>query len=180
MTIWGYNANDQLGWFTSAAVRAFIGQFNPGTDGTLNSVAWFGSVADAVRIAVYANSSDTIGGADLLEEWETSQVHQSWQTVNSVSNPTLSNGSYLIIAWKGDGSSAIYTNSTIGDGEFTRRDTLGLETDDSTDAWDDPCTIPTASTAGRGSMRLDYTAVSSGGGGIAPRAHFLRSQQGVT
>lgn len=170
MATWGYLGSAQLGWFTDADVMAAGGLFNPGTDGTLDSLHWFGSIADDVRVALYQGDTADPNGATLLEEFgPVTQSHQSWSVQNSVSNPTLTNGKYLFLAIKTDGTAAIYKSSGT-DYDLTVRFDLGNETDDSTDAWDDPCTDPTADGAGQLSMYITYTP--DAGSSIAPLASY--------
>lgn len=164
MAEWGSHT-DQSTDINLSTPRAMGGLFNPGSNGTLNSIHFV--MVDSghdVRVAIYESDSIDIDNATLLEDLGVVATSGTENVATSITNPTLTNGKYYHLAFKTDSvDRADYTGGSAPMGDFSRYNSLANETNTPSDAWDDPCTADTFNAADRCiQCWIDYTAAGGG------------------
>ena len=152
------------------------GLFNPGSNGTLDSVElYFDTATDLtmVRAAVYQGGLSDIdaSGATLLEDLGVgSGSVAGWHVFTSISNPTLTDNTRTWIVYRGDNGTGVglvvYSTSSADAGDFytTGRVTLTGQTGLSDETIAFPATMDnTGASAGSYwyAIRLNYTLVST-------------------
>ena len=146
--------------------RAGGGQFNEGTNGTLDSIVFYIAAGNAktVRVCIYEAATNDPDGSTLLEDLGTMSTNDfAWNTLNSTTNPTLTDGKWYFLGLKTNDATT-FGRRGVATQDIVTLYTLGNESSDETNPWDDPCSNKTASLANSVSIYLNYTAASSGGG----------------
>ena len=140
MGTWGYTGTGTTTTTATNICRHAYGEFAPGANKTLVSVHinMSGVSAGDSRVAVHQNSSLSTDGATLLEDLGTFARADGWNVINSTTNPTLTNGTYLIISCKTNDTAGNYTRTDAAAEDIDRICTDADPDENETSAWDDP------------------------------------------
>lgn len=181
MADWGYTGTGDTDVALTNHVRVNTGQFSPGA-GTwqLDSMSVRGgtNAVAGSRRAVYNNSVNDIDGAALVEDLGAGALSSNtWSTINSASNPALSNGDHLGLFVKGTNGSGSTRklNASLTGSDFATywEGSTGISADE---------TVAYPATAGAESFTVNeahsyyITYSASGGSSGNPWYHNLQQQ----